>query len=94
MIALGLAGVLPGGYQFTGGDMLILPGSLDLPATPAMLLLALASIVSMWMPVHIVSRLRDELHRAERRQVLQTWHLGELLPQRQKPRDDGDGPRR
>ncbi|MBW2460049.1 MAG: serine/threonine protein kinase [Deltaproteobacteria bacterium] len=88
-MALGVAGLLPGGYAFTDGNMVILPGSLDLPATPAMLLLALASLVTMCMPVHLIARLRDELLVAERRQLLHSWHLGELLP----PGRAGGGPR-
>jgi len=91
-MALGLAGVLPGGYQFTDGGMVILPGSVELPAIPAMLLLALASLVSMWMPVHLVARLRDELQEAERRVLLHNWHLGELLPGGRRGSASSDDP--
>jgi eukaryotic-like serine/threonine-protein kinase len=78
-VFLALVGVVPPFFAFEGGQILILPAMLELPAglTVIVSTIALALIVAsiFWWSVS----LRNALSKAERTVQLYAWHLRQLL---------------
>ena len=79
-IVLELTG-LHGAYSFSEGAMTLLPHALELPKTPVLLFLSLASVAAVITGCLTVSGIRDALDDAERRLNLYAWHLREFVPQ-------------
>jgi serine/threonine-protein kinase len=77
---LELSGVLPPAYAFEGGRLLVLPRATELPALQTMLCLFVTSVAMVVIPGLVMGRMRDALTNAERRLVLQAWHLRQLVP--------------
>ncbi|NUQ78245.1 MAG: hypothetical protein HUU21_32350, partial [Polyangiaceae bacterium] len=77
---LEISGILPPAYSFSGGALQVLPRATDLPATQTMLCLLLTSLAMVVIPALLMGRMRDALTHAERRLVLQAWHLRQLVP--------------
>jgi eukaryotic-like serine/threonine-protein kinase len=80
-IALWAADLLPGGYVFDAGNIVIVPGALDLPALPSILMLTIAGIATVLTGALSVTQVRDALARSELQLSLYAWHLRELLPE-------------
>jgi serine/threonine-protein kinase len=74
------AGVLPPSYSFEGGLLQVLPRATELPALQTTLCLFVTSIAMVVVPGLLMGRMRDALTTAERRLVLQSWHLRQLVP--------------
>jgi len=79
-LALELTGVLPPSMSFDGDTVRLLPRLTGF--RPAIVLVSLyaVSIVGVIVPSILALRLRDALHDAERKLVLQKWQLSQLAP--------------
>jgi serine/threonine-protein kinase len=77
---LEVSGVLPPAYSFSGGMLQVLPRATGFPAMQTMLCLFLTSVAMVVIPGLLMGRMRDALTSAERRLVLQAWHLRQLVP--------------
>jgi serine/threonine-protein kinase len=77
---LEVSGVLPPAYAFKDGLLQVLPRATELPAMQTMMCLLLTSVAMVVIPGILMGRMRDALTRAERRLVLQAWHLRQLVP--------------
>jgi serine/threonine-protein kinase len=76
---LELAGVWPSAYDFQGGQMIVHPRMLFLPAMPTLLVLACASLATFGVLGVSVSRVRRLLSDAESRLQVLTWQLQQLV---------------
>jgi eukaryotic-like serine/threonine-protein kinase len=74
-LVLELAGVLPPSYSFQNGRFEILPQMTDLPHTPVMVFLGVASIATALLPALFVERMRVDLSRSQERELMQNWKL-------------------
>lgn len=79
-LALQLLGVLPNPYVFENGAIVIRPNALNFPETPTLIFLTVSSLASLGTAAIFVSRVRDALNAAQRRLVLQSWQLRQLMP--------------
>jgi serine/threonine-protein kinase len=77
---LEVSGVLPPAYAFSGDILQVLPRATEFPAMQTMLCLLLTSTAMVVIPGLLMGRMRDALTTAERRLVLQAWHLRQLVP--------------
>jgi len=73
--------------HFGANAIAITPTVVDLPETPATVLLMGISVLGVVLGVVVVSRLRDALTRVEEDLHTYTWHLRELVPK--PPATDG-----
>lgn len=80
-LALEAFGVVSASYRFEDGVMSILPRMVRFPTAPTLLTLAFASLGTILTLSVAVSRIRDELTKAERRLQLQAWQLRQLVPE-------------
>jgi serine/threonine-protein kinase len=87
-LALELAGVIAPTFRFEGGHLEILPVALDLPATPTIVLVAIASMASVFLGSIIIGNIRDRLADAETRIFMYAWHLRELVPNEVRAKAD------
>jgi serine/threonine-protein kinase len=77
-VGLELVGVLPASYSFEGGRMTVLPQLSYLPELPLTGLLTIANLLLALVPAVFVGILREQLTRAQTRQLVQTWHFRRL----------------
>ncbi len=77
---LEMTGVVPPAYDFSGGQLQVLPRATGFPALQTMLFLFVTSVAMVLIPGAMMGRMRDALAAAERRQFLQAWHLRQLVP--------------
>jgi tRNA A-37 threonylcarbamoyl transferase component Bud32 len=76
---LGALGVTEPSYAFDDGVMSVQPVMLQLPEVPTTLSLILASLLTVGTLALSITRIRDDLSRAERRLQLQAWQLRQLV---------------
>jgi serine/threonine protein kinase len=79
-LALEWAGVLEPSYSFQAGGLLLHPRMIQLPEGATVAFLVLTTLVATAVPTLLLARVRDELHEAERRLLLQAWQLKQLVP--------------
>src|SRR5262249_52183288 len=79
-LGLELAGVLPPGYEFAGGELLILPSMTALRPVSTMAFLIVTRLVVIVTAHVFVGRLRRDYREAERRLRVQAWQLAQLIP--------------
>jgi serine/threonine-protein kinase len=79
-LALEWAGVLAPSYSFQAGGLLLHPRMIQLPEGATVAFLVLTTLVATAVPTLLLARVRDELHEAERRLLLQAWQLKQLVP--------------
>ena len=77
---LEMTGVVPRAYAMEGGQFLVLPRATGFPALQTMLFLFVTSVAMVVIPGVMMGRMRDALTAAERRLLLQAWHLRQLVP--------------
>jgi len=80
-LALELAGVITPSYVFDGATMTIHSHLTSLPRVPTLTFLALGDVGLVLSVGLYALTVRGELQRAQRRLLLQTWQLQQLLPQ-------------
>lgn len=73
-------GVVPPSYTFEAGVLHVLPRATELPALQTILCLFMTSLAMVLLPGLLMGRMRDALTTAERRLVVQSWHLRQLVP--------------
>ncbi len=73
-------GLLPARYQFGGDALAILPLAANFPALPTTVFLLFANAAILVAASLFVAHVRDALHRAEERVILQSWQLRQLVP--------------
>jgi eukaryotic-like serine/threonine-protein kinase len=78
-------GLLPPAYLFQHGEIHVMPRGASFPEIPTSVSLFIISVAVVILPALIVSQMRDALTAAERRLVLQAWHLGQMLPAAARP---------
>lgn len=78
--ALGLFGVLPGGYLFDNGAIHVLEGAVYFPETPTIVFLVIVSVATIVTPAVLAGQIRDALGDLERQLYLYAWHVSELVP--------------
>jgi serine/threonine-protein kinase len=82
VLLLWFSGVVPGGYTFNkDGGMSILPGAIDLPELPVLVLLGIAALGGVLTALMPAGRVRDTLAASERQLFVYAWHLRELVPE-------------
>jgi serine/threonine-protein kinase len=79
-LALDLAGVLPAGWIFKDGAIVIVPRAVMFPGPSALALLTLASLGTVLFPVLLVGAERDARVKAERELVQKERALAEFVP--------------
>src|SRR5262245_4266427 len=79
-VALEALGVLDPSYRFENGAMIVLSHAVQIRATPALLFLALASVMTGVVGVSLIVRARDARDRAEVSAQLQMWLLKQVAP--------------
>jgi serine/threonine-protein kinase len=67
-------------YSFGEAGMTIKPGAIDLLAVPTITILAIAAFATLLTPTLAVSRIRDNLTRAEQQLSMQAWQIRQLAP--------------
>ncbi len=77
---LELMGVLPQRYEFTGDAIVVKALITSYPPVPTMTFLIFANVAVLLTASFFVARVRDALHRAEERVILQAWQLRQLVP--------------
>lgn len=77
---LEVLGLTPTHYVFDQGRLCIHPVLLNFSPGPTLLLLGLSGLVVLIASVLFVSRYRLALTEAERRSMLQAWHLEQMVP--------------
>jgi eukaryotic-like serine/threonine-protein kinase len=91
IIAFGLASILipfgleashimPPRYDFTGDTVAIHAFVVGFPKVPTLTFLLFSNLAILFSASLFVGRIRDALHRAEERVILQSWQLRQLLP--------------
>ncbi len=72
--------VLPPRYAFTGDTIVVKAMAVGFPAVPTMTFLVFANAAILLVSGIFVGRVREALHRAEERVILQAWQLRQLVP--------------
>jgi eukaryotic-like serine/threonine-protein kinase len=80
-----LAGIIPRSYAFQGGVMTILPQAVSLPEGPTLFALTVANLFMIVGPGLIMGKLQSSIRKAEKRSILQAWHLQQLIPDEARP---------
>jgi serine/threonine-protein kinase len=94
-LLLWFSGAIPGGYTFNkDGGMSILPGAIDLPELPVLMLLGIAALGGVLTALMPAGRVRDTLAASERQLFVYAWHLRELVPEAVRGPTDPTGQRR
>jgi serine/threonine-protein kinase len=92
-VALERTGVLSKSYAFLGDVMTIVPHAVRLPEVPTMVALTVSSFFMIIAPGLIADRVQKSLREAEKRSLLHTWHLRQLLPEEARaPSSEAPGP--
>ena len=78
---LEMAGLFPPSFVFRGGELVLLPRMLNLPAAPTLLLLSIGTVATVIVPCIVVSRLLDQVHAARARTFTHLWHMNQLVPE-------------
>ena len=73
-------GLVPQRYEFTGDAMIIKAFIVSFPAIPTTSVLVFANVAILLTASLFVARIRDALHKAEERVILQSWQLRQLVP--------------
>ncbi len=73
-------GLLPSSYVFAGGQMIIVPMMLELPAGLTIWTLAAMSVATVVAPALLAGRFVDALKSLERKQFLRAWQLRQFVP--------------
>jgi serine/threonine-protein kinase len=94
VLAIGaeVLGLVPNPMKFSEAGLTIAPQAVALPEMPTMLLLSMASVGTIALAAYSVARLRDALHEAEERLVVQSWNLRQLLPPEATAATTGEHP--
>ncbi len=79
-LGLELAGVISPTFAFEHGRFEILPMALELPAAPSVVLIALSSVIGVFLGSILMGYVRDRLADAESRVFMYAWHLREMVP--------------
>ena len=79
-LLLQVLGVFPSSYVFANGTMTIMPMALEFPRVPTLVFLVVGSMALITTASVYVARVKDALTAAQRRLVLQSWHLRQLVP--------------
>jgi len=79
-LGLELAGVLPASYSFEGATLTVHAGIAYLPRVPTLIFLTLSAIFLIASVGLYALIVRRALERAQRKLLLQTWQLQQLLP--------------
>jgi serine/threonine-protein kinase len=79
-LALELLGIVPSGYLFENGTMIVLPRELELRKWSSLVFLTVTAIGLVLTSALFVWRLRNALDAAEERLVVQSWQLRQLVP--------------
>lgn len=74
-------GILSTSYLFQDGSMTILPNAVMLPKVATLAGLLVAGLFFAIVPAVIIGRLQDALRAAEKRSLVNLWHLRQLLPE-------------
>jgi hypothetical protein len=77
-LALQLAGLVPGAYEFADDAIVIRPGMMHFPPVPTIVFLAVTHTVVLAAALLFAWRLRHTAATAERRLRLQAWKLAQL----------------
>ena len=67
-------------YSFSESGMLVHPGAIELSSVPTMTFLAILAVASLLTPTLAVTRIRDNLTRAEQQLSMQAWQIRQLAP--------------
>lgn len=78
---LELLELVPSSYRFASGAMTILPGPIELPMVPTVVLLTAGSVAAVVTSSLAISGVRDTLSRTEEKLSLHSWHIRQLLPE-------------
>jgi len=79
-VLLEVLGIPWSAYSFGDDGMLIRPGAIELSSVPTMTFLAILAVASLLTPTLAVSRIRDNLTRAEQQLSMQAWQIRQLAP--------------
>ena len=81
-------GLLPPSYRFENGNMVIISRTIDLESQPTMVMLTTGAVLLIVTTSVFVNKLRNHQLAAERKLLLQTWHLHKTLPTSSSARRD------
>ncbi len=79
-VLLEVLGIPWSAYSFGQAGMTIAPGAVELSAMPTMVFLCLVAVSTLLTPTLAVSRIRDNLARAEAKLSMQAWQIRQLAP--------------
>lgn len=74
-------GILSSSYSFHEGGMSVLPNAVMLPEQATLAGLLVAGLFFAIVPAVIIGNLQDALRDAEKRSLVNMWHLRQLLPE-------------
>lgn len=80
-ILLQIVGAVPPWYELEDGTVRILPWMAHFPPTATLVFLILTHLVVIVTALFYVWRLRANLADAERRLRVQSWQLGQIVPE-------------
>ena len=79
-LAAELFGLVPRGFSFEAGRVVLHPRALDLPPTLTTIALVYTTVTYILLPGVFHFRVRDELRVADDRRFLQAWAMKQLFP--------------
>jgi serine/threonine-protein kinase len=79
-VLLEMLGIPWSAYSFGEAGMTIAPGAIGLAMEPTLVILSVAAVATLLTPTLAVTRIRDNLSRAELKLSLQAWQIRQLAP--------------